>query len=413
MPDHLIGLLLGAEEDWPQAFEAILGRVGQGRALRREHPHLPQRAADHRAVRPDGPGAHRARHRPPGLLVLPPARVAEEGRHGQRDLPAQQPVHLPVDGEALGVLRHAAARPEGATHDPGALQEPRRQRPLGLHRQEVQPALRPRQDRRRARLPDVHEALRRRRLAGRLADQQPRRPPQGLRRVRRDAHAPPGDHRLRALRPGAVDRPRDDGDEVPARRADAQPVRRLARLPQREGRHRDGRDLADRQRLLRLGVQLLRDAGPGDEVYPIDYANACPDVAVTSLHYYFPWAITALVRWSVFTLATGRKGRVDLHTRRYFEIADDESLSYDAKVTAYLALADEHFDTATLLAVVRREPPAPRRAGPRLGHLAGLRAAAARDGRGDVPGSRAGLLHGPLQGPHRPLGGRQQATSAG
>ena len=28
MPDHLIGLLLGAEEDWPQAFETILGMVG-------------------------------------------------------------------------------------------------------------------------------------------------------------------------------------------------------------------------------------------------------------------------------------------------------------------------------------------------------------------------------------------------
>ena len=26
--DHLIGLLLGAEEDWPQAFEAILRMVG-------------------------------------------------------------------------------------------------------------------------------------------------------------------------------------------------------------------------------------------------------------------------------------------------------------------------------------------------------------------------------------------------
>jgi hypothetical protein len=85
----------------------------------------------------------------------------------------------------------------------------------------------------------------------------------------------------------------------------------------------------------------------GDDVYPIDYANACPDVAVTSLHYYFPWAISALVRWSVFTLATGRKGRVDLHTRRYFDIADDESMSYDAKLTAYLALADEHFDSAS------------------------------------------------------------------
>ena len=28
MSDHLIGLLLGAEQDWPRAFEAILRRVG-------------------------------------------------------------------------------------------------------------------------------------------------------------------------------------------------------------------------------------------------------------------------------------------------------------------------------------------------------------------------------------------------
>ena len=34
----------------------------------------------------------------------------------------------------------------------------------------------------------------------------------------------------------------------------------------------------------------------GAEVYPIDYANACPDVAITSLHYYFPWAMKALVQ---------------------------------------------------------------------------------------------------------------------
>ncbi|GAA1884606.1 ATP-grasp domain-containing protein [Lapillicoccus jejuensis] len=83
----------------------------------------------------------------------------------------------------------------------------------------------------------------------------------------------------------------------------------------------------------------------GDEIYPIDYANACPDVAVTSLHYYFPWAITALVRWSTYCLVTGRTQSVDLRTRAYYEIADDESLSYDAKLTAYSALADEHFET--------------------------------------------------------------------
>ena len=37
MPDHLIGLLLGAEEDWPQAFEAILRRVGPVQAGGQEH----------------------------------------------------------------------------------------------------------------------------------------------------------------------------------------------------------------------------------------------------------------------------------------------------------------------------------------------------------------------------------------
>lgn len=82
----------------------------------------------------------------------------------------------------------------------------------------------------------------------------------------------------------------------------------------------------------------------GDEVYPIDYANACPDVSVTSLHYYFPWAITALVRWSVYCVVTGRQGAVDLSTRRYFEIADDPDRTYQDKLEGYLALADEHLD---------------------------------------------------------------------
>jgi len=83
----------------------------------------------------------------------------------------------------------------------------------------------------------------------------------------------------------------------------------------------------------------------GELVYPIDYANACPDVAVTSLHYYFPWAMKALVRWCVYCVTNARKAQVDLSTARYFAIADDPELDYDAKLTAYLALADEHFET--------------------------------------------------------------------
>jgi hypothetical protein len=82
------------------------------------------------------------------------------------------------------------------------------------------------------------------------------------------------------------------------------------------------------------------------EVYPIDYANACPDVALTSLHYYFPWAMTALVRWCVFSLVTSRRPRLDLDTSRYFEIADEPGASYGEKLGAYRELADDYFDTA-------------------------------------------------------------------
>ncbi len=83
----------------------------------------------------------------------------------------------------------------------------------------------------------------------------------------------------------------------------------------------------------------------GDEVHPIDYANACPDVALTSLHYYFPWAIRALVKWCVFALVTGRRPKLDTEADRYFEIADDASASYEQKLAAYGELADAYFET--------------------------------------------------------------------
>ncbi len=84
----------------------------------------------------------------------------------------------------------------------------------------------------------------------------------------------------------------------------------------------------------------------GDDVHPIDYANACPDVALTSLHYYFPWAITALVRWSTYCLVTGRQAFIGVRDpRAYFEIADDPDRSYDEKMQAYRLLADDEFET--------------------------------------------------------------------
>ncbi len=83
----------------------------------------------------------------------------------------------------------------------------------------------------------------------------------------------------------------------------------------------------------------------GTEVYPIDYANASPDVALTSLHYYFPWAMTALVRWCAFCVAQGRRMRIDVDPRPWFEIGDRDDLSYEEKLREYRRLADAHFES--------------------------------------------------------------------
>jgi hypothetical protein len=82
----------------------------------------------------------------------------------------------------------------------------------------------------------------------------------------------------------------------------------------------------------------------GESVHPIDYANACPDISITSLHYYFPWAIGTLLKWSVFCAVTGRRPRLDLDTHNYFAVADS-SRTYDEKLIEYRKLADDYFET--------------------------------------------------------------------
>jgi hypothetical protein len=82
----------------------------------------------------------------------------------------------------------------------------------------------------------------------------------------------------------------------------------------------------------------------GEDVFPIDYANACPDVALTSLHYYFPWAMKALVRWSAYCTVTGRRARMFVEPDPWFAVADDPDRSYGDKLAAYGRLADDHFE---------------------------------------------------------------------
>ncbi len=95
----------------------------------------------------------------------------------------------------------------------------------------------------------------------------------------------------------------------------------------------------------------------GSEVMPIDYANACPDVAVTSLHYYFPWAMSRLLSWSAYCAASDRPARPHVDPTEWFVIADDPDLSYSDKLGRYQRLADRYFDKERYLEFKQRSLP--------------------------------------------------------
>ena len=82
----------------------------------------------------------------------------------------------------------------------------------------------------------------------------------------------------------------------------------------------------------------------GDTWYPIDFANACPDSQVTSLHYHFPWLIKANLRWSIFCAVTKKPMHANLDWTPYYEIAARD-LPYRERLQAYAAIAHERLQT--------------------------------------------------------------------
>jgi hypothetical protein len=82
----------------------------------------------------------------------------------------------------------------------------------------------------------------------------------------------------------------------------------------------------------------------GDQWHPIDFANACPDSQVQSLHFHFPWLVVSNLKWSLFCAATKRKVRHTLDWQPWFDVAERET-SYESRLAAYARLAHAHFET--------------------------------------------------------------------
>ena len=81
-----------------------------------------------------------------------------------------------------------------------------------------------------------------------------------------------------------------------------------------------------------------------DNVFqPIDFANACPDSQVTSLHFHFPWLVKAKVRWALYCAATKRPMQRNLDWEPFFEIARSGA-DYRENLAAYGDLARERLD---------------------------------------------------------------------
>ena len=125
--------------------------------------------------------------------------------------------------------------------------------------------------------------------------------------------------------------------------------------------------------------------------HPIDFANACPDSQVTSLHYHFPWLIKANLRWSIFCAATGRKMRRNLDWEPFYAIADRD-LGPRERLTEYAGIAHERFETERFRDFCRT----------RLGHLDALAYEffgsermrdAMPEGDGDFPEARDRRVH--------------------
>ena len=78
-------------------------------------------------------------------------------------------------------------------------------------------------------------------------------------------------------------------------------------------------------------------------LYPIDFANPCPDFQVTSLHFYWPDLVKDMLRWSIFNAVTKRKMHKNLDWEPFYAVARKD-LPFRERLAGYGAIARERME---------------------------------------------------------------------
>ena len=158
---HLIGLLLGTEDDWPQAFETLVRRVGAVPHEGRDHTLNTERITIEPFDLRD-PVRHDVVIDRLAWWYYHPREWLKKAALVNDTYLLNNPFTFQAMEKHSRVLRDDPARLRHPVDRAGAVQEPDRPREVGVHRADLQPAVRPGRGGRPGRLPDVHEAVRRR-----------------------------------------------------------------------------------------------------------------------------------------------------------------------------------------------------------------------------------------------------------